>query len=193
MVELWRSAKGHAELRAALGSAIAWLAPPARERLPSAAAPPRPPTANSTGLAGWALGLTGPVRSRRATPPAWLAQPPGRGHAGRHAAGRASAAPIAYDNAALKAAKKDGITDDDPRPVASCHLAGRPGAARACTAAALSGVLEHVVRLVAAVLMTAAAGLGVSAPAQAATCCTAHGVTVVVDFHQLGGGVQIGV
>src|SRR5580765_1111484 len=51
-------------------------------------------------------------------------------------------------------------------------------------------VPRSVVGLVAAVLLTAAAGLGVSAPAQAASCSTAHGVTVVVDFHQLGGGVQ---
>jgi hypothetical protein len=47
-----------------------------------------------------------------------------------------------------------------------------------------------VVRLAAAALVAAAAGLGAAAPAQAATCATAHGVTVVVDFHQLGGGVQ---
>ena len=51
-------------------------------------------------------------------------------------------------------------------------------------------VPRSVVGLVAAVLLTAAAGLGVSAPALAASCSTAHGVTVVVDFHQLGGGVQ---
>jgi hypothetical protein len=47
-----------------------------------------------------------------------------------------------------------------------------------------------VVRLAVAVLMAAAVGLGVAGPAQAATCATAHGVSVVVDFHQLGGGVQ---
>ncbi len=51
-------------------------------------------------------------------------------------------------------------------------------------------MLRHVVRLVAAVVLTAAAGLGVSAPAQAASCSGAHGVTVVVDFHELGGGAQ---
>ena len=37
--------------------------------------------------------------------------------------------------------------------------------------------------------MVAAAGLVVPAPADAAVCGTASGVTVVVDFHQLGGGV----
>lgn len=46
---------------------------------------------------------------------------------------------------------------------------------------------RHVVRLVVAVLVTAAAGLGLSAPAAAATCGSSSGVTVVVDFHQLGG------
>jgi len=54
----------------------------------------------------------------------------------------------------------------------------------------VTSVPRHVVRLVAAVLLTAATGLGVSAPAQAASCSTAHGVTVVVDFHQLGGGAE---
>ena len=49
-------------------------------------------------------------------------------------------------------------------------------------------MLRHVVRLAAAVLVTAAAGVvGLPAPAHAATCGTASGVTVVVDFHQLGG------
>lgn len=38
--------------------------------------------------------------------------------------------------------------------------------------------------------MTAAVGLGVPTPAQAASCSGSHGVTVVVDFHQLGGGVH---
>ena len=49
---------------------------------------------------------------------------------------------------------------------------------------------RYVVRLAAAVLLAAAAGLGVPTPAQAASCSTAHGVTVVVDFHQLGGGAR---
>jgi hypothetical protein len=47
-------------------------------------------------------------------------------------------------------------------------------------------MVRHVRRLVVAVLMTAAAGLGLSPPAGAATCGTASGVSVVVDFHQLG-------
>ncbi len=51
-------------------------------------------------------------------------------------------------------------------------------------------MLRHVVRLAATVVLTVAAGLVVSAPAQASTCATSHGVTVVVDFHGLGGGAQ---
>jgi hypothetical protein len=50
-------------------------------------------------------------------------------------------------------------------------------------------VLRYAVRLAVAAFL-AAAGLGVPAAAHAATCSTSHGVTVVVDFHQLGGGVQ---
>ncbi len=48
---------------------------------------------------------------------------------------------------------------------------------------------RYAVRLAVAVFL-AAAGLGVPSAAHAATCSTSHGVTVVVDFHQLGGGVQ---
>ncbi|GAA1765347.1 hypothetical protein GCM10009795_009870 [Nocardioides hankookensis] len=47
------------------------------------------------------------------------------------------------------------------------------------------------VRLAAACLLAAAAGVGVPASAaSAATCSSADGVSVVVDFHELGGGVQ---
>jgi hypothetical protein len=52
------------------------------------------------------------------------------------------------------------------------------------------GVSRVVVRLTVAVLVAAAVGVGAPGQAQAAACGTAHGVTVVVDFHQLGGGVQ---
>jgi hypothetical protein len=50
-------------------------------------------------------------------------------------------------------------------------------------------VLRHA-RLAAAALAVAAAGVVVPSPAHASTCDTASGVSVVVDFHQLGGGVQ---
>jgi hypothetical protein len=50
-------------------------------------------------------------------------------------------------------------------------------------------VPRYAVRLAVATFL-AAAGLGVPTAAHAATCSTSHGVTVVVDFHQLGRGVQ---
>jgi hypothetical protein len=53
-------------------------------------------------------------------------------------------------------------------------------------------VSRYAARLAVAILVVAAVGLGVPAPAQAATCSSAHGVSVVVDFNQLGGGVQTG-
>jgi hypothetical protein len=51
-------------------------------------------------------------------------------------------------------------------------------------------MIRYAVRLTVAVLVAAAVGLGASGPAQAATCSGSSGVSVVVDFHQLGGGVQ---
>jgi hypothetical protein len=48
-------------------------------------------------------------------------------------------------------------------------------------------VRRYAVRLTVAVLVAATVGLGASGPAAAAPCSTARGVTVVVDFHQLGG------
>jgi len=54
----------------------------------------------------------------------------------------------------------------------------------------LSRMTRLAVRLAVAVLVAAAVGLGVPGPAQAAACTSANGVSVVVDFHQLGGGAQ---
>lgn len=48
--------------------------------------------------------------------------------------------------------------------------------------------MGSLARLAAVVVLTAAAGLTVPAPASAAACSSASGVTVVVDFHELGGG-----
>ena len=45
--------------------------------------------------------------------------------------------------------------------------------------------------LAAAALVAAAAGAGATAPASAAACSSADGVTVVVDFNELGGGVPV--
>jgi hypothetical protein len=51
--------------------------------------------------------------------------------------------------------------------------------------------LGSTVRLTAVTIVVAAVGLVLPAsPASAATCSSAHGVSVVVDFHELGGGVQ---
>jgi hypothetical protein len=46
------------------------------------------------------------------------------------------------------------------------------------------------VRLAAACLLAAAAGVVLPSPAEAGTCASADGVSVVVDFHELSGGVQ---
>ncbi len=50
--------------------------------------------------------------------------------------------------------------------------------------------MSRLVRLAAATILVAAAGLTGSTPAYAAACSTATGVTVVVDFHELGGGLH---
>jgi hypothetical protein len=49
---------------------------------------------------------------------------------------------------------------------------------------------RYAARLAVATLVAAAVGLGVPAPAEASTCSSGTGVSVVVDFHELGGGVQ---
>ncbi|GAA4691654.1 hypothetical protein [Nocardioides conyzicola] len=50
--------------------------------------------------------------------------------------------------------------------------------------------MSHGVRLAAACLLAAAASVVPLSGAEAATCSTGDGVSVVVDFHELGGGVQ---
>lgn len=50
--------------------------------------------------------------------------------------------------------------------------------------------MSHGVRLAAACLLAAAAGVVPLSSAEASTCSSADGVSVVVDFHELGGGVQ---
>jgi hypothetical protein len=51
--------------------------------------------------------------------------------------------------------------------------------------------LGNVIRLTAATVLVAAVGLALpAAPASAATCSSGAGVSVVVDFHELGGGAQ---
>ena len=54
-------------------------------------------------------------------------------------------------------------------------------------------MLRSSARVVAAAVLAAAAYAAAPVPpASAAACSTGHGVTVVVDFHELGGGVQTG-
>jgi hypothetical protein len=50
--------------------------------------------------------------------------------------------------------------------------------------------MSLAVRLAAACLLAAAAGVVPSSSAEAATCASGAGVSVVVDFHELPGGVQ---
>lgn len=52
--------------------------------------------------------------------------------------------------------------------------------------------MSRLVRLVAATALVAATGLTVAAPAYAEACSSDSGVTVVVDFHELGGGIEQG-
>lgn len=50
--------------------------------------------------------------------------------------------------------------------------------------------MRYAARLAAAAVTVAAAGVALPSPTQASTCGSGSGVTVVVDFHQLGGGAQ---
>jgi hypothetical protein len=111
VVELAAVAKGHGKLNAALGSATRWLK---RHQHANGSFGGSGPTAaanaNSTGLAGWAFlteGLCGAARDAAG----WLANRQLTGHlSGTPLAGERGA--VGYDNATLKAAKKDGITKD---------------------------------------------------------------------------------
>ena len=111
MVELAAVAKGHRKLTAALGAATRWLKSHqhANGSLggsgPTAAA-----NANSTGLAGWAFLTEGRCRAARDAA-GWLSHRQVSGHlGGTPLAGDRGA--VAYDNATLKAAKRDGIAKE---------------------------------------------------------------------------------
>jgi hypothetical protein len=108
VVELAAVAQGHRKLAAALGAATRWLKSHqhANGSLggsgPTAAA-----NANSTGLAGWAFLTEGRCRAARDAA-GWLSHRQVGGHlAGTPLAGDRGA--VAYDNATLEAAKRDGI------------------------------------------------------------------------------------
>lgn len=109
VVELTAVAKGHPGLKRALGDAVRWL-----KRNQNAngsfggSGPTSAANANSTGLAGWAF-LTVGTCSRARQAAAWLSKLQVRGDlSGTPLAGERGA--IAYDRAALRAAKSDGIT-----------------------------------------------------------------------------------
>jgi hypothetical protein len=108
VVELARVSNGRPALKGALEDAVRWLK---RNQNPSGslggAGPTSAPNANSTGLAGWAFLTVGKCgRAREAA--GWLVELQVRGDlSGTPLAGERGA--IAYDRAALKAAKQDGI------------------------------------------------------------------------------------
>ncbi len=111
VVQLWRASKGKPTLRAALKDAAAWLA--TQQRKGGAfvgGTSTASPNTNSTGLAAWALGLSGRCSAAKAAA-TWVAgfqlgaQPTGSALAGERGA-------IAYDKAGLKAGRQDGITPE---------------------------------------------------------------------------------
>ncbi|HEX3931927.1 MAG TPA: hypothetical protein VHW64_14580 [Nocardioides sp.] len=111
VVELWKQSRHEPQLRAALKRAVTWLAK--RQHANGAfvgGATTAFPNSNSTGLAGWALGLTGHCSAARAAA-RWVgglqvgAQKSGSPLAGDRGA-------IAYRASSLRTAEKDGITAD---------------------------------------------------------------------------------
>lgn len=109
VVELWSLRNTSPELKAGLDSAVAWLRQHQRSNGSFGGGPTTSAAnSNSTGLAGWALGLAGRcyVASRAAH---WVRAQQVQGPlAGTPLAGQGGA--IAYDHAALRTAKKQGIT-----------------------------------------------------------------------------------
>ena len=111
VVELWKTSKGHPAFRAALKRAVSWLLDQQR---PSGAfiggTSTATPNTNSTGLAGWALGITGKCGPARKAA-IWVqglqvgVEPNTSPLAGERGA-------IAKDLAAFKAGERDGITSD---------------------------------------------------------------------------------
>lgn len=111
VVQLWKTSRSNARLRAALVKAVAWLGTQQRHSGAfSGGTSTATPNTNSTGLAAWALGLTGHCRAARAAA-TWVAdfqvgpQPAGSKLAGQRGA-------IAYDRSALRAGTRDGITPE---------------------------------------------------------------------------------
>jgi len=109
VVELWSMRDTSPELRASLSAAVAWLRTQQHDNGSFGGGPTTSAAnSNSTGLAAWALGLSGrcTVAGKAA---GWVRSQQVRGPlAGTPLAGQGGA--IAYDHAALKYAKSHGIT-----------------------------------------------------------------------------------
>jgi hypothetical protein len=109
VVELWSVRDTSPELRASLAAAVAWLRTQQHANGSFGGGPTTSAAnSNSTGLAGWALGLAGrcTVAAKAA---GWVRSQQARGRlAGTPLAGQGGA--IAYDHAALRYAKRHGIT-----------------------------------------------------------------------------------
>jgi hypothetical protein len=111
VVQLWKTSRGNARLRAALVRAVAWLTTQQRSSGAFAGGTSTAtPNTNSTGLAAWALGLSGRCRAAREAA-TWVAGlQVGPQAAGSPLAGQRGA--IAYDRAALRAGTRHGITPE---------------------------------------------------------------------------------
>ena len=109
VVELWSLRNTTPELRASLDSAVAWLRGHQRSNGSFGGGPTTAGSnSNSTGLAGWALGVAHRcyVSSKAAH---WVRKQQVQGSlAGTPLAGQGGA--VAYDHAALRIAEKQGIT-----------------------------------------------------------------------------------
>jgi hypothetical protein len=110
VVELWKTSKGHPAFRAALKRAAAWLVDQQRKSGAFVGGTTTAtPNTNSTGLASWALATTGHCSAAK-DGASWVAGlQVGPQSGGSPLAGERGA--IAYDQAAMKAGKQDGITD----------------------------------------------------------------------------------
>jgi hypothetical protein len=109
VVQLWKASKDNPKLRAALKNAVAWLVKQQRKNGSFIGGTTTAvPNANSTGVAAWALALTGHCSAAKSAA-GWVAGlQVGPQKAGSQLAGQRGA--IAYNNAAMKAGLKDGIT-----------------------------------------------------------------------------------
>jgi hypothetical protein len=111
VVQLWRTSHGHAKLRGALRHAVAWLV--TQQRRSGAfvgGTSTSTPNTNSTGLAAWALGTARRCSAARAAASWVVGLQVGPQGGGSKLNGQRGA--IAYDKAALKAARRDGITTE---------------------------------------------------------------------------------